>query len=137
MKLEIARAQPAVYRERAAAWMRPYMKGKVDHPVYSTWAMVRAMENASRTLLQPYLEPGEDAVGIEVSARHLAPASLGKMIIIRAAIESVKPPVVICRLEAFCGKSKIGVGTHKQFVMNRARYKKFLANIRAFKKTHA
>ncbi|MBI2069892.1 MAG: thioesterase family protein [Elusimicrobia bacterium] len=126
MKPGISKAKKAVFVDKAKPWMRPYMPGYVNHPVYSTWAMIRAMECAARKLLQPYLEEGEDAVGCEVKAQHLAPAALGETIRVTAKFKGVKGPVITCRLEAHCGKSKIGEGEHKQFVFSRDRYRKFL-----------
>lgn len=107
--------------------MRPYMPGKVDHPVYSTWAMARAFEHAGRTLLQDYLEEHEEGVGCEISIRHLAPASLGRIISTEACFKEKRGPLVVCEVQVFCGKKKIGEGTYKQFVMDKKRYKKFLA----------
>ncbi len=126
MKSGIEQSKKSVYTEKAEAWMKPYMPGIVDHPVYSTWAMIRGMENTARLLLQPYLEEGEDGVGCEVSVKHLAPAALGETIRIEATLKEFKHPIVVCHLEAFCENTKIGEGIHKQFVLSKQRYQKFL-----------
>lgn len=128
MKKGIEKSKPGVVTEKALPWMRPFMPGMVNHPVYSTWALVRAMECASRKVLFPYLEmdKGEDAVGCEVFIRHLAPAPLGKTVRVIAKFKEKKGPIVVCELEAFCGNVKIGEGTHKQFVLSTKKHKKFL-----------
>lgn len=128
MKPGIEKAKEAVFAETAESWMRPFMPGMVNHPVYSTWALARAMECASRKVLFPYLEmdKGEDAVGCEVYVRHLAPAAIGQAVRVIARFKEKKGPIVVCELEAFCGNVKIGEGTHKQFILSKERYKRFL-----------
>ena len=47
------------------------------HPVYATYWMAKHMELASRKIILPFLEYGEDGIGFEVTVRHLAPALPG------------------------------------------------------------
>src|SRR5262245_30143219 len=45
--------------------------------VFSTPNMILLMERSAREALRPFLEEGEESVGVEVSVEHLGPAALG------------------------------------------------------------
>ncbi len=92
----------------------------VVHPVYSTWAMVRHMELASRKVILSYLEPGEDAVGHTVTVTHFAPTSLGMRVTVRATLLHVNGNRIICGVEAFNEREKIGGGETVQVLLPRA-----------------
>ena len=47
------------------------------HPVYATYWMVKHMELAGRKIILPFLEDGEEGIGYEVKARHIASALPG------------------------------------------------------------
>lgn len=47
------------------------------HPVYATYWMTKHMELLARKLILPFLEKTEEAIGYEVSIRHLASALPG------------------------------------------------------------
>ncbi|MDR5683734.1 MAG: thioesterase family protein [Armatimonadota bacterium] len=91
------------------------------HPVYSTWTMVKHLEEASRKLLLPFLEEDEDAVGHAVEVVHLAPTPVGMRVRARAVLERVEGRRVYCRLEAFNERGKIGDGRNVQVVVPRER----------------
>ena len=89
----------------------------VVHPVYSTWAMVRHMELASRKVILPFLEPGEDAVGYSVNVTHFAPTPVGMQVTVHATLQRVEGNRIICALEAFNEHEKIGEGENVQVVV--------------------
>ncbi len=89
------------------------------HPVYATWAMVRHMEEASRRLILPYLEPDEDAVGWSVEVVHLAPTPVGMRVRVRATLERLERRRVYTRVEAFNERTKVGQGRHVQALVRR------------------
>lgn len=89
------------------------------HPVYATWAMVRHMEEASRKLILPYLEPDEDAVGWSVEVVHLAPTPVGMRVRVRATLERVEGRRVYTQVEAFNERTKVGQGRHVQVLVRR------------------
>lgn len=89
------------------------------HPVYATWAMVRHMEEASRRLILPYLEPDEDAVGWSVEVVHLAPTPVGMRVRVRATLERLERRRVYTRVEAFNERTKVGQGRHVQALVHR------------------
>lgn len=89
------------------------------HPVYATWAMVRHMEEASRRLILPYLDPDEDAVGWSVEVVHLAPTPLGMRVVVRAILDRLEERRVYTRVEAFNERTKVGEGRHVQALVRR------------------
>ena len=90
------------------------------HPVYSTWAMVRHMELASRKVILPFLEPQEDAVGHSVAVTHFAPTPLGARVTARATLLRVEGSHIVCAVEAFREGEKIGTGETVQVLLPRA-----------------
>lgn len=91
------------------------------HPVYSTWSMVRHMELASRKVILPYLEPGEDAVGYSVSVIHLAPAPAGAMVTARARLVRLDGNQIVCAVTAHNRATVIGEGTTVQVLVSTER----------------
>lgn len=88
------------------------------HPVYSTWFMVKHMELASRKVILPYLEPGEEAVGHSVSVTHRAPTAVGETVIARARLVRIEGNQIICAVEAHNGRTTIGDGTTIQVLVD-------------------
>jgi predicted thioesterase len=89
------------------------------HPVYATWAVVKHMEEASRRLILPYLEPDEDAAGYRVEVVHLAPTPAGARVEVRATLEAVEGRRVRCRVEAYNDRGKVAEGFHEQVLVPR------------------
>ena len=93
------------------------------HPLYSTWSMVRHMELASRKIILPYLEPGEDAVGYSVSVTHLAPTGIGERVTVRARLAEIDGRRIVCAVEAHNEHEKIAEGTQVQMLVRKDRLK--------------
>lgn len=91
----------------------------VVHPVYSTWAMVRHMELASRKVILPFLDPEEDAVGYSVTVTHDAPTAVGMKVTARARLLRIEGNRIICHLAAFNERERIGEGENVQVVLPR------------------
>lgn len=87
------------------------------HPLYATWSMVRHMELACRKIILPFLEPGEDAVGGSINVTHLAPTAAGDRVTVRARLLEVDGRKVVCAVEAFNTREKIGEGTQVQILV--------------------
>jgi len=91
------------------------------HPVYSTWMMVKHLEEASRKVILPFLEDDEDALGYAIDVVHLAPTPVGMPVLARAIVEKVDGRRIYCRLEAFNAREQIGTGHNIQVVVSRTR----------------
>jgi fluoroacetyl-CoA thioesterase len=89
--------------------------------VYGTPNMVRDMEHACRDLLLDYADPGEDSVGIEITARHTAPTLPGMTVEITATVVAVEGRKVTFDLLAKDEIEPIGGGRHTRFVVDVAK----------------
>lgn len=99
------------------------------HPLYATWSMVRHMELASRKIILPYLEPGEDAVGHSISVTHLAPTGVGERVTARARLVSLDGRRIVCAVEASNEHEKIGEGTQVQMLVRKDRLASRIAEV--------
>jgi predicted thioesterase len=90
--------------------------------VLSTPHLIAFMEMTSRNLIKLFQEPGEDSVGTMVNIRHLAATPIGMQVRFRAEILSVEGRRVLCRVDAWDDREKIGEGTHERFLIDVARF---------------
>lgn len=91
------------------------------HPVYSTWNLVRHMEEASRKLILPFLEPEEEAVGHAVEVVHLAPTLVGRHVEVTAYLARVDGRQIVCDVVAHSGHLLIGRGKTIQILTTKER----------------
>ena len=90
--------------------------------VLSTPHMIGFLEMTSRNLIKQYVGPGEDSVGTLVNIRHLAATPIGLKVRFRAEVLSVNGRRVMCRVDAWDEREKIGEGLHERFVVDVARF---------------
>ena len=90
--------------------------------VFSTPAMINLMEHAARAALRPYLEEGEESVGIDVQVEHLAATPLGADVRAIARVTDIQDRVISFEIEAFDGDDQIGRGTHRRAVIRVDRF---------------
>jgi fluoroacetyl-CoA thioesterase len=101
------------------------------HPVYATFWMARHMEEAGRTMLLPFLDGTEDAVGEAIQVSHRALALPGTRLTVTAAYASTAGSRVVARCTAqAAGGEVVGVGETVQVVMPRAALLERLARLR-------
>jgi fluoroacetyl-CoA thioesterase len=103
------------------------------HPVYSTWTMVKHLEEASRKVILPFLDTDEDAVGHSIDVVHLAPTPAGAWVLARAIVDRVEGRRIHCRLEAYNARERIGEGHNVQVVVSRERLRQRFQTIGALK----
>ncbi len=84
-------------------------------PVYSTPDMIRLMEIAAATALQPYAEGDEITVGTHIDVRHNAACGIGAKVHAEAVLESSDERFYIMRVRAWAEENgrtfDIGRGT--------------------------
>ena len=80
-------------------------------PVYSTPDMVRLMETAAFSALQPYCEGDEITVGTSIHIDHRAASGIGARIKAEAVLESFDGRFYIVRVTARDDVREIGSGT--------------------------
>lgn len=85
--------------------------------VFSTPNMILLMERAAREALRPFLEPGEESVGIEVNIQHLGGAGLGTDVTGAAKVTTIDGRRISFEVEAYAGDRLIGKGTHTRAVV--------------------
>lgn len=85
--------------------------------VFSTPFMIMLMERAAREALRPFLNEGEESVGVEVQVEHLGPAALGDTVRGVARVTAVDGRRVHFDVQAFAGDREIGRGTHRRAVV--------------------
>lgn len=90
--------------------------------VLGTPHMIMLMEMTSRDLIKRYLDDGFDSVGTVVNIKHLAATPLGMSVTFHAEILEVNDRRVICKVEAFDEREKVGEGLHERFVINVERF---------------
>jgi enoyl-CoA hydratase len=95
--------------------------GLPEATVFSTPNMIMLMERAAREALRPYLEPGEESVGVAVQVEHLGPAVLGATVRGVARVTGIDGRRVTFDLQAFAGEREIGRGTHRRALVQLSR----------------
>jgi enoyl-CoA hydratase len=79
------------------------------------------MERAAREALRPFLEVGEESVGVEVRVEHLGPACLGDTVRVVARVTAVEGRRVAFDIQCLAGTREIGRGRHKRAVVQLSR----------------
>jgi fluoroacetyl-CoA thioesterase len=91
--------------------------------VFSTPAMIGLMEGTCVRLTAPYLDEGENTVGMHVDVHHLAPTKIGQSVTITAEILEIEGNKIRYAVSAVNDAGiKIGEGKHRRAVI---RPKKF------------
>ena len=97
--------------------------------VFSTPAMIMLMERAAREALRPFLDEGEESVGVEVHVEHIAPALFGATVVGLARVNVIDGRHVDFTVTAYHGDREIGRGTHRRAIVSLARLLENLAKV--------
>lgn len=101
------------------------------HPVYATYWLARHAELVSRKVILPFLEPGEEGIGHEVSIRHLASALPGMRVRLTARFVRREGSRVYAEVRAVSELGDVlGEGATTQVVLPRAKLERGLAGLR-------
>ena len=92
--------------------------------VYASPSMVMFIEEVCRTMVEPYLAPGESTVGISLKIRHLAPTPVGLEVHCRAEVLKVEEGIITFRADVWDPVEKIGEGEHKRALIGIERFLK-------------
>lgn len=85
--------------------------------VFSTPAMINLMEHTALELLRPYLEPGEESVGVTVQIEHLAATPLGATVTAEARVTAIEGKLIDFEVSARDAIDQIGRGTHRRAII--------------------
>ena len=87
--------------------------GSGDMPVLATPVMMALMENAAMLAV---------AVGGHISSSHLKPSKLGDTITATATVTRVDGRKIEFKVEAHCGDTLLGEGTHLRFIVDKEKF---------------
>jgi enoyl-CoA hydratase len=82
--------------------------------VFSTPSMIMLMERSAREALRPFLEDGEESVGVGVQVEHTGPAGLGSTVRGVAKVVEIDGRHVDFEVQAYVGDREIGRGKHRR-----------------------
>jgi predicted thioesterase len=91
--------------------------GQMVHPVLSTVSMVYYMEWVGRKVILPFLEEGEEGVGVAIDVKHSAPAPVGKKVTFIATVRETTPTKVICDVIAKHDRALVGESRFVQVIL--------------------
>lgn len=90
--------------------------------VLSTPNLIGLLERTARKALEPFLEPDERSVGMEIELRHFAPTPLGREVICTARVIHVEGTKIAFQIEAREQGELIARGLHKRAVIRVQRF---------------
>ncbi len=105
----------------AAQTARHLGSGNVS--VLATPEMIRLMEGAAVSAVDPLLPEGYSTVGIQVQVNHLAATPPGMRVRVRAELQQVDGRKLTFRVQAFDEVEQVGEGTHQRMIVELARFK--------------
>ena len=96
--------------------------GSGDMPVLATPVMMALMENAAMLAVADHLSEGSTTVGGHISSSHLKPSKLGDTITATATVTRVDGKKIEFKVEAHCGDTLLGEGTHLRFIVDKEKF---------------
>ncbi len=91
-------------------------------PVFATAYLVGLMEWACMEAIQPYLEPGEQSLGVDIRISHIAATPPGLTVTVQVRLEAVDGRRLSFQVSAHDGVDSIGEGTHQRVVIQTERF---------------
>lgn len=96
---------------------------QLNADVFSTPAMIGLMEGTCVRLTAPYLDEGENSVGMHVDVHHLAPTNIGQSVTVAAEILDVEGNKIRYAVSATNDAGvKIGEGKHRRAVIQTKKF---------------
>jgi fluoroacetyl-CoA thioesterase len=99
---------------------------QIVHKVYSTFALARDMEWASRLFVLEMINEDEEGIGSELQVKHLRPAFLGQKILIEAVIKDFHNKTLDCDITVKCGDKIIATGFTQQKILKKDKLLKII-----------
>jgi len=90
--------------------------------VFATPFLAGLMERASAELINRYLEPGQQSVGISMSLQHSAATPLGMKVRVRTEVTAREGKKLTFKVEAWDAVEKIGEALHERFIIDAAKF---------------
>ena len=96
--------------------------GSGDMPVLATPAMMALMENAAMLAVAGHLPEGSTTVGGHIASSHIKPSKLGDTVTATATVTRYEGKKIEFKVEARCGDTLLGEGTHLRFIVDRNKF---------------
>ena len=96
--------------------------GSGDLPVLATPAMMALMENAAMLAVASHLPEGSTTVGGHIAASHIKPTAVGEAVTATATVIKVEGKKIEFEVQAHCGDTLIGEGTHLRFIVDKEKF---------------
>ena len=96
--------------------------GSGDLPVLATPVMMALMENAAMLAVADHLPQGSTTVGGHIASSHLKPSRLGDTVTATATVTRIDGKKIEFKVEARCGDTLLGEGTHLRFVVDQEKF---------------
>ena len=96
--------------------------GSGNMPVLATPAMMALMENAAMLAVADHLPQGSTTVGGHIASSHLKPSRLGDTVTATATVTRIDGKKIEFKVEARCGDTLLGEGTHLRFVVDQEKF---------------
>jgi len=99
--------------------------------VFATPFLAGLMERASAELINRYLEPGQQSVGISMTLQHSAATPLGMKVRVRTEVTARDGKKLTFKAEAWDAVEKIGEAVHERFIIDAAKFNARVAQKKA------
>jgi len=99
-----------------------YESGSVR--VFATPAMIRLMEKAALSSVDPLLEPGFTTVGTRVDVKHLSATPVGMDVVVTSRLVEAEGKRLLFEVEARDEAELIGAGLHERFIVKKESFVK-------------
>ena len=106
-----------------------FPEGKV-HDVYSTYALARDAEWATRLFVLEMKDADEMGIGTFVNIEHHSPALIGEEVKFTGTFQSLIKNEITCKIEARVGERLIASGTTGQKILKREKLQSIFSSLK-------
>lgn len=96
--------------------------GSGNLEVYSTPSMIALIEKTSLRGIEAFLEKDESSVGGKVNVLHLLPTAIGKRVVCKSTVISIKHNRIEFEVVVFENDKLVGKGAHTRFIIDKASF---------------
>ncbi len=90
--------------------------------VFATPMMIALMERTCRLSVKPYLEEGQETVGIRVDVSHVSSTPVGLKVWCESEVIEIDRRRIVFKVTAYDERGLIGEGTHERFIIDVAKF---------------
>jgi fluoroacetyl-CoA thioesterase len=100
--------------------------GMVVHPVYSTFALARDVEWATRQFVIDMRDEDEEGIGTLLTIEHTSPAFMGEEVVFTSTIDGLNDHEVLCSYKVEVGERLIARGKTGQKILKKDKIERLL-----------